>query len=59
LWWNEEVAEAVRKEEKYGNWKKRKIVRGVEGVQEEQTKRKEGYFLSKGKEAEGMYKRFK
>jgi len=35
-WWNEEVAEAVReKKKKYGNWKKRKIDRGLGGVQEE------------------------
>jgi len=35
-WWNEEVAEAVREnKKKYGNWKKRKIDRGMEGVQEE------------------------
>jgi len=35
-WWNEEVAEAVReKKKKYGNWKKRKIDTGMEGVQEE------------------------
>jgi len=35
-WWNEEVAEAVReKKKKYRNWKKRKIYRGMEGVQEE------------------------
>jgi len=34
-WWNEEVAEAVReKNKKYGNWKKRKIDRGMEGAQE-------------------------
>ena len=33
-WWNEKVAEEVReKKKKYGNWKKRKIDRGVEGVQ--------------------------
>jgi len=54
-WWNEEVAEAVReKKKKYENWKKRKIYRDVEGVQEEYTKCKEGYFLSKGKETVGM-----
>jgi len=35
-WWNEEVAKAVREtKKKYGNWKKRKIGRGMEGVQEE------------------------
>jgi len=35
-WWNVEVAEAVReKKKKYGNWKKRKIDRDMEGVQEE------------------------
>ena len=35
-WWIEEVAEAVReKKKKYGNWKERKIDRGMEGVQEE------------------------
>jgi len=35
-WWNEEVAEAVgEKKKKYGNWKRRKIDRGAEGVQEE------------------------
>jgi len=34
--WNEEVAEAVReKKKKYGNWKKRQIDRGMEGIQEE------------------------
>jgi len=34
--WNEEVADAVREmKKKYGNWKKRKIDRGMEGVQEE------------------------
>jgi len=43
----------------FGNWKKRKIDRGVEGEKEEWTKCKEGYFLSKGKETEGMCKRFK
>ena len=32
-WWNEELAEAVREmKKKYGNWKKRKLNRGVEGV---------------------------
>jgi len=42
-------------------WKleKRKIDRGTEGVQEEQTKCKKGYLHSKGKETEGMCKRFK
>jgi len=55
--WNEEVAEAVsEKKKKYGKWKKRKINRGMEGVQKEQTKCKEGYFLRKGKETEGMCK---
>jgi len=35
-WWNDKVAEAVREnKKKYGNWKKRKIDRGIEGVQEE------------------------
>jgi len=35
-WWNEEVAEVVReKKKKYGNWKKTKIDRGTEGIQEE------------------------
>ena len=47
-WWNEE------EKKKYGNWKKRKIDRGMEGVQEEQTKRQKGYFLRKVKETEGM-----
>jgi len=59
-WWNEEVAEAVREKKKtYGNWRKRKIDRGVGGVQEELTKCKKGYFISKGKETEGICKRSK
>jgi len=33
--WNEEVAEAVRETKKEGNWKKRKIDRGMKGAQEE------------------------
>ena len=36
-----------------------KIDRGMEGVQEEYSKCKEDYFLSNGKETEGMCKRFK
>jgi len=49
-WWNEELAEAVReKKKKYGNCKKRKIGRGMEGVQEEQSKMQKGYLFSKGK----------
>jgi len=57
---SEEVSKAVReKKKKYSNSKKRKINRGIEGVQEELTKCKEGYFLSKEKETEGMCKRFK
>jgi len=39
--------------------KKRKIDTGMEAVQEEYTKCKEGYILSKGKETEGICKRFK
>jgi len=35
---------------------KRKIDRGVEGAQEEQTKCKESCFLNEGKETEGMCK---
>jgi len=39
-WWNVEVAEPVsepvsEKKKKYENWKKRKIDRGMEGVQQE------------------------
>jgi len=35
-WWrNEEDAEAVREKKKYGNWKKRKLDRDMEGVQDE------------------------
>jgi len=58
--WNEEVAETVREnKKKYGNLKKRKIDRGMEGVQEEKTKRKKGYSVNKGKETEGICKRSK
>jgi len=42
---------------KCGNWKKRKIDVGMEAVQEEETKHKEGYFPNKGKETVGMCKR--
>jgi len=34
-WWNEEVAEAVRERRKVWKLEKRKIDRGMEGVQEE------------------------
>jgi len=35
-WWNKDIAETVRvKKKKYGNWKRRKIDRDSEGVQEE------------------------
>jgi len=33
----------------------RKLITGVDGVREEYTKCKQVYFLSKGKEAEGMH----
>jgi len=51
-WWNEEVAEAVKEKKiKYGKWKKK-----TRRKQEEQTKCKECYLFSKGKDTEGMCK---
>ena len=53
-WWNEDVAEAVREKKIiYGKWKKENT---KEARMEEQTKCKESYLFSKGKEIEGMRK---
>ena len=53
-WWNEDVTEAVREKKiMYGKWKKENT---KEADKEEQTKCKEGYLFSKGKETEGMRK---
>ena len=49
-WWNEEVAEAVGEKKKSMEFGKKWLMHG------RSTKCKEGYFLSNGKEIEGMCK---
>jgi len=49
-WWNEEVAEAVKeKKKKYGNWKKRKIDRGMEEYKKSKQNAKRVISLGKRK----------
>jgi len=54
LWWNEEVAEAVR-EKKESTENGREKIRRRNGWSIRSVG-KEGYFLGKGKETEGMHK---
>jgi len=59
-WWNEEVAEAVREKKiKYGKWKKENTKQAWKKYKKSRQNAKilkEGYFFSKGKETEGMWK---
>ena len=56
-WWNEEVAEVVRdKKIKYGKWKKENTEEARMENKKRETKCKESYLFSKGKEIEGVGK---
>jgi len=48
-WWNEEVAEAVRKKKKYGNWKKEKSTEAWKDNNRSRQNAKRVISLAKGK----------